>query len=654
MMDSAERRTVETLKSSFKHIATTLDATCITMRPQPHLSTSLSSSQPEPALHTSLTRILTDHHRIRGSALRCLMTALDIDRLAIDKAYRHIALLHGAGAHREAAQAERAVRGYPPLLEVLHVAMEKNGVEEWDRWTRRQDNAERDEALGQYVPFPFAAASSSGAQQLPLPIAHLLPTLAERQAYDEPPPSSPPRSPPRTFHPALSAQPPRSQRQSDDEEETAADGVQSKDNDTLLKRAIEADNRARAKQAAAKAEKERAQRLEAKKLQAIRAAEEKEKHETEEEAEEEQERREDEGEQKEVDAIDHGPKVGEGKNGALTANKRQPRTVDDEADAEVQQLSSMHNDDAADDARTGDSSPADDALATRPQLLAGVSQSPTDVSPVNGTANGIGLASPFSKFTSDLINGSSPTYAASNGEPSTFPLSLTNPPLSSHSFARTNSFQSAEKSHLPSHVPQPATRPARSRKKAPRYGEDDLYTPNAPRTPKPHRSSPSQPAAKPARPASPAPPAESEEDKLWEVEDVLCYRFRAYPPFHELAGRSYRSFLMLWKEYPRATWVMEEELVSVDKRRLERLEEWDDWRSRPGNAAVEVEEEQPWLAPEEEAADGGGSQGRKKKSKKRKKTPPPRLSPSKRMPHRQLATKSWTPTLQGADAADSE
>jgi len=617
MMDSAERRTVETLKSSFKHIATTLDATCITSRPQPRYSTSLSAS-PEPGpLNTSLSRILTDHHRIRGSALRCLMTALDIDRLAIDKAYRHIALLHGTGQHREAGQAERAMKGYPPLLEVLHVVMEKNGVEEWDRWTRRQENAEKDEALGSYVPFPFraaAAASSSTVQPLPLPIAHLLPTLAERQMHDEPPPSSPPRSPPRTFAPPLSVQPQRPHTHSGLEHRADVGDKRSPDNETLLKRAIEADNRARAKRVAAKAEKERQTRLHANKLQAIRAAEE---DKNEEDEEEKGEQKEDEDQAKE--------ELSKAEKRMSAASKEQPITIDEELDAEVRQLSSVNSEGSAGDVRPDDSSPTDAALPARPQMLAAVSHSPNDASPVNGTGNGSSeLVSPYSDSSPGHANGSSlHSHAAMDGNSAASPQSMSFPPLSSYSFARTDSSSRPDNSsHSSSHSPLTATRPARTRKKAPRYGEDDLYTPNSPST-KPHRPSPHKPSPKPA-PASPA-PAVDDEDRLWEVESVLCYRFRAYPPFHELAGLTYRSFLMAWKEYPRATWVMEEELVCVDRRRLERLLEYDAWRDRPESQGVEVEEEEPWLVPGDEGADGGGG----REQKKRKRTAP-RLGASRR------------------------
>ena len=605
MMDAAERRTVETLKSSFKHIATTLDAACITTRiphcANPTASSSASHSDSS-AVNTSLARILADHHRIRGSALRCLMTALDIDRLAIDKAYRHIALLHESGQHREAGQAERAVRGYPPLLEVLHVVMEKNGVEEWDRWTRREENAERDSALGKYVPFPFtAAANSHTAQQLPTPMAHLLPTLAERQVYDDPPVSSPPRSPPRSLPPPLFSQPgsrPSPNRVAvSGARQAAGDGSQSLDeNFEALRRRIQLGHdrtpAVLARRAAAEREKERQQRLAAKKLRAIRQAEEEEV-----EMEQEEDNRGNQGKEE----------ASEVEQELQNTDKQHPITVDDEMDAEVHQLASVHDDDgAADVAQQHGGSPSDAALPMRPQLLAGISHSPTaaDVSPIDGVEQrSNGFLSPYT--TASPINGDSHnSYAEADGDSAAFPLSLSASTSSSPSASsRTNSFNTAD-SPLPASS-QPTTRPVRNRKKAPRYGEDDLYTPSSPH-PKPHRSSPRKPDHHHHHtkhpPASPTPHDHSHDERLWEIDNILCFRFRAYPPFHQLAGSAYRSFLIAWNGYEGgATWVMEDDLVSVDKRRLERLPEWDEWRVRPENAEVEVEEEEPWVGGGEEA-----------------------------------------------------
>ena len=612
MMDPAERRTVETLKSSFKHIAATLDTTCITVRSQPTAAASTASQSAAP--NTSLARILADHHRIRGSALRCLMTALDIDRLAIDKAHRHIALLHEAGQTREAGQAERAVRGYPPLLEVLHVVMEKNGVEEWDRWTRRENNAEKDAALARYVPFPFTAAANSLTtnQPLPAPIAHLLPTLAERQIYDDPPPSSPHRSPPRTLPPLLSTLPLPAARSSLDglpllsEQKQADDGAvdgSSASDERLLSGAIEieADDRARARRLAAKREKERQQRLEAKKERAIQLAQAEEMGDSDEEKEE----------NKDAES--------ETQNGVPDAANEELLTVNDELDAEVQQLAAIPGGGAEPlyGVRPDSSSPSDAGTPIRPQLLAGVSHSPTaaDVSPVNGLHNGdSSLLSPYSAASPQHVNGSLLPLASdaaidSNGSTHLPPALSTasisssssiSPPLSQ----RIADLQAVHNQHSYSPSSQPVTRPIRARKKAPRYGEDDLYTVDEPQR-KHHRSSPHKSAAQP-------PPTDADLD-VWEIDEVLCYRFRAYPPKHELAGGSYRSFLLMWKDYPRATWAMEDELVSVDKRQLARLLEWDEWRLLPGNAEVEVEEEQPWPS--------GGEEAVKDQRKRRRGTP---------------------------------
>ena len=570
---------METLKSSFHHIASTLDATCIATRRQQPLASAASSSasshsQPG-ALNTSLARILADHHRIRGSALRCFMTALDIDRLAIDKAYRHIALLHGTGQHREAGQAERAVRGYPPLLEVLHVVMEKNGVEEWDRWSRREENAERDEALRRYVPFPFTtAAASARAQPLPAPIAHLLPTLAERQMHDEPPPSSPDRRQTRSLSPPGPSPVRTDASEQGQPGDAALDGAQSPDDEVLLKRAIEADDRARAKRLAARREKERQQRLEAKKREAIRAAEE-------EHLEVSQE------EDKAADKEEHT----EAQHEVHRADKAQAITVDDETDAEVQQLASMDEDGAADSVRLDGGLPSDGAPPTRPQLLAGVSHSPSeaDVSPINEIGDRVGGSySPYSTSSPEHINGNSfhDSFAGTDDSAaSSLPLSTS---LSSSLPLPSRSDNLHPINHSSSSSSQPISRPVRARKKAPRYGEDDLYTPNEPRHK--HRPSPTKPATKSTHSPTTA------DDRLWEIDAILCFRFRAYPPFHELAGTAYRSFLIRWKGYGAATWVMEEDLVSVDQRRLERLVEWDEWRERSANADVEVEEEEPWVS----------------------------------------------------------
>ena len=590
---------METLKSSFKHIASTLDATCISTRAQ-HTSRSTTTASSASVSHsqsgevnTSLARILADHHRIRGSALRCLMTALDIDRLAIDKAYRHIALLHGAGQHREAGQAERAMRGYPPLLEVLHVVLEKNGVEEWDRWTRREENAERDEALGKYVPFPFTPAATD-AQRLPAPVAHLLPTLAERQIYDDPLPSSPPRSPPRTLQPPLASQ---LHNHSSHKQTTGAavDSSQRPEDEVLLIGAMEADERARERRLAARRERDRQQRLEAKKRLAIQQAQE-----AKVEADEEEEVKEGKEEKDDV------------KDGALDADKERTITVDDEVDAEVQQLTAMIDDGAVEAMPPLDGGSPSSGLSRpmRPQLLASVSHSPTEAyaSLVNGVENGnSGFVSPYSAASPQPVNGDPlDAYAATNGDSPDLPVSLSSSSSLSPSFSTHINVLHAANNHSTQPSTQTITRPARTRKKAPRYGEDDLYVPNEPR-PRSHRPSPSKLNKPPPQP-------EHDDEKLWEIDTILCYRFRAYPPFHQLAGSAYRSFLLLWKGYPRATWVMEDDLVSVEKRQMERLPEYDEWRLMSASANVEVEEEEPWVS--------GGEDGSSKAHAKRRRTGP--------------------------------
>ena len=555
-MDPAERRTVETLKSSFKHIATTLDATCMATRAHHNPSSTSTSSSSSTQPNTSLARILKDHHCIRGSALRCLMTALDIDRLAIDKAHRHIALLHGAGQHREAGQAERAVRGYPPLLEVLHVVMEKNGVEEWDRWARRESNAERDEALGRYVPFPFHAsdATSPNAQPLPAPISHLLPTLAERQAYDDPLPS-PPNSPARILPPLLT--PSAARRQVNGQKQQSggvADGVRSSDSDALLKDAIEADDRAKAQRLAARREVDRRKREEKKrKLAEAEAVDKK----SEDAKAGKEERKEDAKEAETTTA----------KERKVLSSDKARMTIEDEMDAEVQQLASMHDDGAGDvDVLDGGSpsDPTQSARPLRPQLLAGVSPSPTaaDASPVNGIDNrdGVSPSSPLVPSLARIDDGlPADYYTAIDFDAVHSPLSLSAP-----TDPWSTAFSSAgNQHHHTSSSSQSAARPVRNRKKAPRYGEDDLYTPE-PQF-KPARPSPRKPSDHKPPPPPRSPTLELAVEPVYEIDRLLCFRYRTYPPNHELSGSSYRSFLVAWKQYPRATWVMEEDLVSVDR-----------------------------------------------------------------------------------------
>lgn len=610
---------MDTLKASFRHIGTTLDATCVTVRAahEPSSSASLSSSSASSSaqLNTSLSRILTDHHRIRGSALRCLMTALDIDRLAIDKAHRHIALLHGAGQHREAEQAERAVRGYPPLLEVLHVVMEKNGVEEWDRWARRESTAQRDETLGRYVPFPITARAlqSPGTQPLPAPISHLLPTLAERQVYDDPP-SSPPHSPPRTLPPPLPAQhngqisssAARPQANGQQQPARSSSDSQPLNVITKLQHAIEADDRAKAERLAARRVVDRQKR-----------AEKKRKAEAEVVLDENEEIKQNKEEAKRKPTPAEVPRV--------LKEHKEMIAVDDEVDAEVQQLT------ATCDGAAGEVELLDGSLPTetaqplpplRPQLLAGASQSLTsvEVSPVNGLDHG-SAASPSSSSHSLLprLDGAlSPDFASSvDYDVAHSSLSLSGNGGWPSSFASTDQHQSADGNHASSSS-QSGARPVRNRKKAPRYGEDDLCTPE----PQAKQSRPLP--RKPTEPRPPPPPRspspEPSSEPVYEIERLYCYRLRTFPPNHEQAGDAYRSFLVAWKNYPRATWVMEDDLVSVDRASLERLTEYDDWRVLPGNEQVEVEEEELW--------EGGGEDSASKQRKKRRRGTP--LSKQKR------------------------
>ena len=584
--DAREYRVVESIGCSFRHILSSLDSSIASIHRR-------SST----ALNTSATRVLSDFHRIRGSALRCLLTALDLDRFARDKAKRHIALLYEDQRFAEAEEAKQGTTAFPSLLSLLHCHLEKNGVEEWDRWDRREVHSQLKQSMHPYLPISEATASSPSASSPSFPVSSLLPSLLDagngrwQVRLDE---GGEEKERGRRRR--------RAKRMDSSPVDTSTEGPSPTEPSLRTKEGTRREVQ-RVKQRRQPSQQQRSAAAD-EEVQAIlhqHSDSSSPSFDQRPDSKEEQQREEEREEAPTSQVLLRLPR-------SLFTHSPRPSSVSPPMDVDF----------AVEDAAPSPSPVMSPVVEAASPLMNGRAESSTSKSPSPAPAPVHSAAPPspvptfISTITSPLPNDVAPAPSSSEKKRATRPTDtpttriLTPPVVPPSATAPTSQPSLALLPKL-----TPSTRPTRERKVAPRYGdepEDGRVASSATRIPsKPRKQLNGRTHPTPSHTASPDKRKEavngrevSEEDEhadedVHEIEQYLAYRYRAYPPFHPKASEHYRMYLVKWKGWAELWWIMEEDLVSVDPQLLQGLPEWDDWRTQ--NPGVQVRAEEKWEDP---------------------------------------------------------